>query len=94
MESTAIQPIFDRDGYIALTVFFTAHKVGDIRREIERVLTTQLNAIPAEHKVLEDPNQPEAVSQIQYLHRYDAYFNALLADQALVRRSSCAGATI
>jgi len=100
MDSTAIQPIFDRDGYIALTVFFTAHKIGEIRREVERFLRSQLEYLPPEHKVLEDPARPETVSQIQCMHRYDEYFNGLLSDAALARvaetvlRGPVAGANV
>lgn len=81
MESTAIQAIFDRDGYIALPVFVNRHKVDEINRELDRVLTAQLPYLPPENVFLEDPARPETVSHIRYLQRYDDYFGQLLASE-------------
>ncbi len=85
MESTAIQPIFDRDGYIALPVFFSPPKVAEITREVERFIANQLNSVPAEYQTLEDPARPETVSHIQHLHRFEEYFHGLLGDLTLRR---------
>lgn len=83
MESTAIQPIFDRDGYIALPVFFTPHRLAEITREVERFIASQAAYLPAELIYYEDPGRPETLTQAQHLQRYDEYFNDLLENEHL-----------
>lgn len=83
MESTTIQPIFDRDGYIALPVFILPQRMNEIRREVERFLNTQLEYLPEDHVVREDPDNPASVRQIRDLQRYDEFFNDLARDDHL-----------
>lgn len=100
MESAAIQPIFERDGYIALPVFFSPPRVAMIREHVEQFLASQLAALPPECRFLSDSARPESVTHVQDIHRYDEFFNGLLGDVTLRRvaetvlRGPVAGANV
>lgn len=82
MESTAIQPIFDRDGYIALPVFINNHRAAEALREVERFIRSRVRDMPPENVIYEDPSRPDSLTMLQQLHRFDEYFKGLINDYA------------
>jgi len=85
MDATAIQPIFNRDGYIALPVFLEPRKTFEIRERLDQFLATEQKSVLPEHIHLCDPARPDLPSVIAHLERYDDYFGDLMNEERFLR---------
>jgi phytanoyl-CoA hydroxylase len=73
-----IQNIFNRDGFVRIESFLTQKEVAEARIELDRIIRDCVPNMPSEHVFYEDITDSSTLKQLQCLHTYDPYFEAMM----------------
>lgn len=76
--TTSYRQAFDRDGYVAIRPFFSAARMAEINRELDRYLADCVPLMKDTEVYYEDKSNRSTVKQMMFLERYDGYFADLL----------------
>lgn len=76
--ATSHREAFDRDGYVAIRPFFSAARMIEINRELDRYLADCVPQMKDTEVYYEDKSNRATVKQMMFLERYDGYFAELL----------------
>jgi phytanoyl-CoA hydroxylase len=68
---------FDNDGFVVLRKFIEGSELTTLRDNLARVIREVVPRMPPEHVFCEDKHRAETLKQLQMLHVYDPYFEAL-----------------
>ena len=80
MDKEAVQPPFDRDGFVVLPSFVSGAALEAIYEALDRFIVDRVPQLPAVHVFYEDKERPETLKQIQQLYSHDDFFYGLMVD--------------
>ena len=73
--------IFERDGFVALSSFYSEDELLDIEDTLECFIAERVPALSPEHVFFEDKSNPSSLKQIQWLHEHEPFFDRLMNDK-------------
>jgi phytanoyl-CoA hydroxylase len=81
--STTLQRTFEEDGYVILRGYLDTAEISEVLKNVQRYIETVIPRMPSEQVYYEIPGQSESLKQIQKLHDYDRFFEALFVKSRL-----------
>ena len=86
--------IFERDGFVALSSFYSEDELLAIEDAVECFIAERVPALSPEHVFFEDKSNPSSLKQIQWLHEHEPFFDRLMNDKPKILAQELLGESV
>lgn len=84
MDMKEAKESFDRDGFAALSGFFSGGELADMKAHVDRYIADIVPDLPAHDVLYEDKNNPATMFRLERMDHYDPYFKSLILSDRLL----------